>query len=76
MKTDEAIEFYDGEYLIATVKSSMVPPVGAKISIRGKAWKVMRVTYALDHADDPQGKGMRANVDLKSAAQAKGDDHA
>jgi hypothetical protein len=72
MKIDDVIEFYDGDTMVASVKSSMVPPVGAKISIRGKTWTVMRVTYALDHADDPQGKGMRANVDLKSAAQAKG----
>lgn len=67
MKIDDLIEFYDGDTMVAYVKSSMVPPVGAKISIRGKTWAVVRVTYALDHADDPQGKGMRANVDLKPA---------
>lgn len=65
MRIDDSIEFYDGDNMVAHVASSMVPPVGAKISIRGKTWTVARVTYALDHADDPQGKGMRANVDLK-----------
>ena len=68
MKIDDVIEFYDGENMLAYVKSSMVPPEGAKISIRGKTWDVVRVTYALDHADDPHGKGMRANVDLKPAS--------
>ena len=53
--------------MVAYVKSSMVPPVGAKINIRKQTWEVVRVTYALDHADDPQGKSMRANVDLKHA---------
>ncbi len=67
MKIDDVVEFYDGDAMVAVVKSSMVPPVGARISIRGKTWAVVRVTYALDHADDPQGKGMRANVDLKPA---------
>lgn len=75
MKIDDFIEFYDGDSLVAYVKSSMVPPVGSKISIRGKTWTVARVTYALDHADDPQGKGMRANVDLKPDKPAKGAGH-
>ena len=67
MKLDDVIEFYDGDTMVAYVKSSMVPPVGAKINIRKQTWEVVRVTYALDHADDPQGKSMRANVDLKHA---------
>jgi hypothetical protein len=67
MKIDDLIEFYDGDTMVAYVKSSMVPPVGAKINIRKKTWAVLSVTYALDQADDPQGKGMRANVDLKPA---------
>ena len=67
MKTDDVIEFYYIDAIVAAVKSSMVPPVGAKISIRGETWTVVRVTYALDHADDASRKGMRANVDLKRA---------
>ncbi len=68
MKIDDLIEFYKGDTMIAYVRSSMVPPVGAKISVRGETWDVVRVTYALDQADDPLGKGMRANVDLKPSA--------
>ncbi len=60
----DAIEFYDGKNLISRVRSSMVPPVGAKISIRKQVWSVLRVTYALDHADEVHERGMRANVDL------------
>jgi len=58
----DSVEFYDGEHLIAQAWSSMVPPVGAKISIRKEVWTVRRVTYALDYAD-MQDRGMRANVD-------------
>ena len=60
----DSVEFYDGEHLIAQVWSSMVPPVGAKISIRKEVWAVLRVTYALDHADEMHERGMRANVDV------------
>lgn len=65
MRVDGCIEFYERDALIAQVSSEMVPPVGAKISIRKEVWEVVCVTYALDYADDPHGKGMRANVDLK-----------
>ena len=58
------IEFYDDEKKIAWVESSMVPPVGTKINIRKKTWLIVRVTYALDYADEIQRRQMRANVDL------------
>lgn len=60
----DTVEFYDGMHLIAQARSSMVPPVGAKISIRKEVWTVQRVTYALDHADKMHERGMRANVDV------------
>jgi len=52
--------------MVASVESAMVPAVGSRISIRKKTWAVARVTYALDHADQPMEKGMRANVDLEA----------
>lgn len=60
----DSVEFYDGKHLVAQAWSSMVPPVGAKISIRKEVWTVRRVAYALDHADDLHERGMRANVDV------------
>ena len=60
----DSVEFYDGKHLIAQAWSSMVPPVGAKISIRKEVWTVLRVTYALDHADEMHERGIRANVDV------------
>jgi hypothetical protein len=54
--------------MIAQALSSMVPPVGAKISIRKVVWVVQRVTYALDHADEMHERGMRANIDVKREA--------
>ena len=60
----DSVEFYDGDHLLAQAWSSMVPPVGAKISIRKKVWTVQKITYAFDQADNPFERGMRANVDL------------
>jgi len=67
MRLEDSIEFYNGDTLVAKVDSAMVPPKGAYISIRGQTWEVVRVTFALDYADNPVGKSMRANVDLKLA---------
>ena len=64
----DSVDFYDGEHLIAQAWSSMVPPVGAKISIRKEVWTVLRVTYALDHADEIHERGIRANVDVAREA--------
>ena len=60
----DSVEFYDGRHRIGQVLSSIVPPVGAKISIRNQVWTVRRVTYALDQADNQYERGMRANVDV------------
>lgn len=73
MSVPDVIEFYDGAVLVAYVKSSMVPPVGSKISIKKKVWSVVAVTYAVDYAESLHCKGMRANVDLKPATQAERD---
>lgn len=69
---NDAIEFYDGDRILARVDSSIVPPVDSFISIRGRTWRVGRVTYALDHADEPSLRGMRVNVDLTLVATPKG----
>lgn len=61
---NDTVEFYDGSALIASVHSSIVPHLGALISIRGKVWRVEKITYALDHADKSPQRSMRANVDI------------
>jgi len=58
------IEFYNGKSLVALVYSSIVPHLGALISIRGEVWRVENIAYALDHADDSSQRSMRANVDI------------
>jgi hypothetical protein len=51
---------------LASVWSSMVPPVGASINIAKKTYTVTKVTYALDDSDlSMHLRVMRANVDLK-----------
>lgn len=63
--SNDCIEFYCGAEMIAAVRSSIVPTIKARISIRGKVWIVSRVTYALDYADKTTPERiMRANVDI------------
>lgn len=66
MQNRDRIEYYDGDRIVASVESSMVPTVGSRISIRKETWAVVRVTFALDHADEPMEKVMRANVDIEA----------
>lgn len=66
MRGVDAIEFYlDGadKYLVR-VESSMPPPSGALVNIRGKTYEVKRKTWAVDHAGDFGQTSMRCNVDV------------
>ena len=65
MKNRDKIEYYDGNNMLASAMSSMVPLVGSKISIRAETYTVTSVTYAIDNSTDNQLCGMRANVDVK-----------
>jgi hypothetical protein len=42
----------------------MVLPVGSKISIQKKVYRICQVNFALDYSDDPQSSRMRCNVEL------------
>lgn len=63
----DSIEFYSKEEgrIMASVDSSMVPPIGSYISILGSTWEISRVTYALDYS--ATRPAMRANIDLRRA---------
>ena len=65
MKNRDRIEYYDGNMLVASTVSSMVPPVESVINIKAVTYMVVRVEYALDHSNDNSLCGMRANVDIK-----------
>lgn len=65
MNGKDRIEFYHGKKMIAAVESSMVLPVDGLINIRQKTWRVTRVTFALDHADDMRESRMRCNADIE-----------
>lgn len=60
----DRIEFYrvGSAFPFASVESSMVPLVGAKINIINGMWKVVTVTYVLDEVATPS---MRAIVTVK-----------
>ena len=60
------LEFYDGNTVIASVNSSIVPHPGSTINIRNKNWHVKGVTYALDYADKPSQRSVCAAVHLKA----------
>lgn len=63
----DIIEFYRNGVgqVLTSVRSSMIPPTGAMISIRGITYRVSRVTYAADYSDKaPSERQMRACVDL------------
>jgi hypothetical protein len=47
----DLIEFYDGDRLLKSIHSHIVPTVGSFLSLRSETWKVISVTYAIDHAD-------------------------
>lgn len=62
----DRVEFYvmDGG-MIAYVDSAIVPPVNSRICIEKIIYKVVFVSYAIDHNELISGKRMRANVTLK-----------
>jgi hypothetical protein len=68
---NDQVEFWrDSGGLIASVASSIVPPAGSFISIKGETWLVSRVTYAIDHSGAAYAERiMRANVELQATAQ-------
>lgn len=63
------IEFYVGEAAghIAVVKDTAPPREGEFINIRKVTYRVVRVTWAVDHADDWSQTQLRANVVLEPA---------
>lgn len=65
----DVVEYYDRkkDQLICRIESSIVPLEGQKISVRGVTWAVVKVTYAIDHADKYEERQARANVELEYA---------
>ena len=71
MKNNDSIEYYNidgtpGRDLVASVMSAIIPPEGAKISIRKNTWVVVSITYAVDDSEDASITKMRANVSLRA----------
>lgn len=63
------IEFYDGDAAghMAVVEDGAVPRVGDLVSVRKVTWRVVAVTWAVDHADDWALTKLRANVSMTRA---------
>lgn len=65
MSSRDTMEFYYDNSVVASIKSSMAPRPGDRISIRKQTWLVDRVTFALDYAEGPPSERvMRCNVEL------------
>lgn len=64
MSERDFIEFHLGEATIAAVNSSMVPPEGSFINIRGETYVVELVTFALDYEALPLQRRMCCHVNL------------
>lgn len=47
-----------------------VPEVGEFVSIRGITYRVLRRTWAVDHADELMQAELRANIDIEEAPDA------
>lgn len=66
-----AIEFYVGsaEKHIAVLDDAAVPRAEELINIRGETYRVNRVTWAIDAADNRLERKLRANVELTKLSQ-------
>lgn len=62
------VEFYiSGQErgLIVALDAEAVPRKGEFVSISGNTWRILRVTWAVDHSDDPRHKQLRAVVEME-----------
>jgi hypothetical protein len=68
------IEFYIGsaDKHIAVLDDGAVPREGELVSIRKQTYKVERVTWAVDHADDIVESKLRANIELSASLKGSG----
>lgn len=67
----DTIEFYDGNNLIASIKSSFQLNRGDMINIRKETWQILKVSFYLDHANDHRQKRLRCNVMIKPVGYIK-----
>ncbi len=63
------IEFYIGsaEKHIAVLDDGVVPREGEMVNIRQVTYRVRRVTWAVDNAENAFDASLRANVELETA---------
>ena len=71
MENKDLVIFYYGQATLE-VYTSIVPPEGSVINFRAKDFKVKRITYNVDYAEDMHEKRMRANVDLTPVVKGRG----
>lgn len=63
----DLVEFYTEKGMIASIRSSIVPPKGSCINIRKETYRVTGVSYCVDHVDEFHETCVRANVDVRKA---------
>ena len=60
----DTIEFYFNDFLLTSVESSFAPRVGDCINIKKQGYKMVNVSFSIDHPDTIFAR-MRCNVDLE-----------
>lgn len=62
------LEFYLGnaDKHLTVLDAESVPRSGEYVNIRKRTFRVVRVTWAVDHADDWSQAKLRANIELEA----------
>ncbi|WP_199097142.1 hypothetical protein [Dyella sp. ASV21] len=62
----DRLEVYEGKTFLVSVNTSHAPMKGEGISIRGKWYVVVKRSYAIDYADQPDSRQMCCNIEVKA----------
>lgn len=61
----DCVEFYLDDRLLASIRTSIIPPVGSLINIRKIVYKINRISYAIDHVESFSERLIRCNIDIE-----------
>lgn len=67
-KQGTRVEFYvDGadKHIAAVSGVGAIPSTGDLVNIRGKTYRVLSITWAVDHSDEWAETELRANMDIE-----------
>ena len=72
-RTPDTIIFFHKDKKLAAIDSSMVPPAGGRVALKGTLWEVLEVTYKVSEAADYcKTLSMKAIIYLQPLTDKKG----